>query len=309
MAEQESNAEQSDALNDPVAVVLEQVKGMAEGFVAHLPQLAIALVVLLLTWAVASIVSRLATRALSRLKGRRSLQVFFRKLINIGIWVAGIFIAAVVIFPSITPSTLLAGLGLGSVAIGFAFKDIFENFLAGMLILAREPFSVGDFIECEDYEGFVDEITIRDTRLRQTDGQPVIMPNAMLFKNPVTVRTAKERRRVMVVCGVGYGEDVAESRSVIENAMQGLDTVDSGKPVQVFAREFGASSVDFEIAWWTESSPLEVRRSKDQVIEAVKRALDDADIEIPFPYRTLTFSEPLTVDGQRELQKERAGET
>lgn len=309
MAEQESNAEKSDALNDPVAVVLEQVKGMAEGFIAHLPQLAIAVIVLLLTWAVASIVSRLATRALSGLKGRRSLQVFFRKLINIGIWVVGIFIAAVVIFPSITPSTLLAGLGLGSVAIGFAFKDIFENFLAGMLILAREPFSVGDFIECEDYEGFVDEITIRDTRLRQTDGQPVIMPNAMLFKNPVTVRTAKERRRVMVVCGVGYGEDIAESRSVIENALQGLDTVDSGKPVQVFAREFGASSVDFEIAWWTESSPLDVRRSKDQVIEAVKRALDDADIEIPFPYRTLTFSEPLTVDGQREPQEQRAGET
>ena len=94
-----------------------------------------------------------------------------------------------IIFPGITPAKILTVLGLGSIAIGFAFKDIFENFLAGILILFREPFQIQDFIECEGIEGFVEDITIRDTHIRRVDGQRIVIPNAMLFKNPVYVRT------------------------------------------------------------------------------------------------------------------------
>lgn len=225
--------------------------------------------------------------------GQRSLTIAIRKILTIAVWVGGIALTAVVLFPSVKPSSLIAGLGLGSVAIGFAFKDIFENFFAGMLILLRQPFQIGDFIEVEDIDGKIENITIRDTVVRQTDGQPVIIPNSLLFKNPVTVRTDKDRRRTRVVCGVGYGEDVDKAREVIADAVKSADSVLQDQPVQVFAHEFGASSVDFDIRWWTGSEPGEIRRSRDEVVANIKRALDDAGIEIPFPYRTLTFSEPL----------------
>jgi small-conductance mechanosensitive channel len=188
---------------------------------------------------------------------------------------------------------MIAALGIGSLAIGFAFKDVFENFMAGILILYRRPMRIGDYIECDGVEGKVEKISIRDTHVRRTDGQLVVMPNGMLFRNPVEIRTDRDIRRVTITAGVAYDEDVDASRDVITDAVKSCDTVRGDQPVQIFAQAFGASSIDFEVTWWTGSTPLDVRRSRDEVVAAVKRALDEAGIEIPFPYRTLTFKEPL----------------
>lgn len=278
---------------EPVEIIRETVEGFLESLISSTPQIVAAFIALLLTWLIAKYGGRLLRRTLSRADMRTSLVEVMQKLFSTLIWVGGILVAATIAFPSLTPAKIVTAVGLGSIAIGFAFKDIFENFVAGILILFREPFKLKDFIECDDYEGVVEDITIRDTHIRQSDGQRVVLPNAMLFKEPVTVRTDLERRRVTVMCGVAYDEDVDEARDVIRKAVEGLDKVDSDKDVQIFAQEFGASSIDFEVTWWTGSTPLEVRESRDQVVSAVKRALDEAGIEIPFPYRTLTFKEPL----------------
>lgn len=281
---------------DSIKILQQQLIDMAKAALEHGPNFIAAVVLLLVTWLAAKLARRLATKVMPGKDGRHSLTLAVRKLLVLGVWVTGLGLTAVVLFPSIKPSSLIAGLGLGSVAIGFAFKDIFENFFAGMLILFRQPFQIGDFIEVEGIDGKIENITIRDTVVRQTDGQPVIIPNSVLFKNPVTVRTDKDRRRVRLMCGVGYGEDVDKARKVIADAIDGVESVMSDQPIQVFAHEFGASSVDFEVTWWTGSAPVDVRRSRDEVIASVKRALDDAGIEIPFPYRTLTFSEPLKLE-------------
>jgi small-conductance mechanosensitive channel len=249
--------------------------------------------IVVVTWLATRLLHRLVASLLTPLHLRPSLVELFQKLVTTAIWLGGILAAAIVTFPTLTPAKVLTTIGLGSIAIGFAFKDIFENFFAGVLILLREPFQLGDFIESEGIEGQVEEITIRDTYLRQTDGQRVVLPNAQLFKNPVTVRTDWSRRRVTVICGVAYDEDVDRAREVIYNAVKGLDKVDPSQDIQIFAQAFGASSIDYEVTWWTGSQPVEVRASRDQVVAAVKRGLDEAGIEIPFPYRTLTFKEPL----------------
>ena len=278
---------------EPNRIVLESLRDLARDTLAITPQLVIGLIFLALTWLAAVVIDRVLGNLFARTRLRKSLAELFRKLAFIGIWVAGLLTAAVVIFPTVTPAKALTALGLGSIAIGFAFKDIFENFIAGMLILLREPFELGDFIECQELEGFVEDITIRDTHIRQTDGQRVVIPNATLFMNPVTVRTDLDLRRTTIICGIAYGEDVDEGRAVIRKAVEGLPTVSGRKPVEIFAQGFGSSSIDFEVTWWTGSRPLEIRRSRDEVVAAVKRGLDEAGIEIPFPYRTLTFKEPL----------------
>ncbi len=280
---------------NPVKLITEQLQSFAEAAIQHSPNIAAALVLLLITWVIARVARRVISKVLPTESDRRSLTLAIRKLVTIGVWVTGIGLAAIVMFPSVKPSSMLAGLGLGSVAIGFAFKDIFENFFAGMLILFRQPFQIRDHIEVDGIEGVVENITIRDTLVRQTDGQPVIIPNSVLFKNPVTVRTDKDVRRVTIMCGVAYDEDVDEARKVIEEAVESAESVIKDKPIQIFAQSFGASSIDFEVTWWTGSTPLDVRKSRDEVVSKVKRALDDAGIEIPFPYQTLTFHEPLPV--------------
>ena len=124
------------------------------------------------------------------------------------------------------------------------------------------------------------------------------MPNGYLYSNPLRILTDQTSRRITIQCGVGYGEDVDESREVIRAAVEGVGTVNKDKPVQVFAQGFGASSIDFEVTWWTQSKPVDIRESRDQVVAAIKRALDEAGIEIPFPQRTLTFSGPVPFAGK-----------
>lgn len=258
------------------------------------PHIVVAFVILLLTVGLSKAATFSVRRVLARTKLRQSLKELFTLLMSILVWVLGLMIAAVIVFPGLTPASILAGLGLGSVAIGFAFKDVFENFLAGIIILFRREMRIGDFIECEGIEGEVDQIAIRESHIRQTDGQLVIVPNSILFKNPVIIRTDQPVRRMTVTCGVAYDVDVDEARDVIRRAVEACESVDQdNKPIQIFAQEFGDSSINFEVTWWTGSKPVEVRESRDQVVSKVKRALDDAGIEIPFPYRTLTFKEPL----------------
>lgn len=290
-----------DDIPDPLT---NQLEAYLTGFWKILPQLLIAILVLIAVWVLARGVRWLLARVLARARMRRSLIEVFQMLAVTLVWGFGVLVAMTIVFPSLTPAKALTALGLGSVAIGFAFKDIFENFIAGILVLFREPFKLGDFIECNDFDGKVEEITVRDTHLRKTDGQLVVMPNAVLFKNPVTVRTSQNLRRATIIVGVAYDEDVDAARSVIHDAVKSVDVVrDDVRDVQVFAKAFSSSSIDFEVAWWTGSQPIDIRASRDKVVAAIKRALDDAGIEIPFPYRTLTFKGPVPIGGEHPGEK------
>jgi small conductance mechanosensitive channel len=163
-------------------IIQHSAYAMAADFVASLPRIGVAFCLLGLTWVIVIFANRALRNLLRRTRVRRALVDLVVEIADVGIWVVMAFVAASVAFPSVTPANILTGLGLGSVAIGFAFRDVFENFLAGILILYREPFRLGDCIECAKVEGFVEEITARDVHLRQTDGQRVVMPNAMLLK-------------------------------------------------------------------------------------------------------------------------------
>lgn len=279
----------------PIDILITNILDMVRGLIALLPQIGLAIVILIITWAISKLANKLVHRALPSSRMRPSLVELMSNLLSIGIWVVGLVVAAIVVFPTITPGDMIAALGIGSLAIGFAFKDIFENFMAGILILYRRPMRIGDYMECDGVEGRVEKISIRDTHVRRTDGQLVVMPNGMLFRNPVEIRTDRDIRRVTISAGVAYDEDVDQSRDVITKAVEACKTVRTNEPIQVFAEAFGASSIDFEVTWWTGSKPVDVRKSRDEVVASVKRALDEAGIEIPFPYRTLTFKEPLTL--------------
>jgi small-conductance mechanosensitive channel len=284
-----------DIEND-LDVVQKSLSTLWRDFLKRLPIFVVAGIVLAITGIVSRIVGNLLGRILSRRRRwRSSLKDLLRQLTTMAIWIAGLTVAAIVIFPGLTPAKALTVLGLGSVAIGFAFKDIFENFFAGVLILWRYPFDRGDFISCDDVTGRVEEITVRNTMIRRLDGELTVIPNAHLFKTKVDVLTSQKSRRVRINCGVAYGEDIARSRQVMHDAISKCTSVEQDRPIEVFANEFADSAVNFELAWWTDPSPTDIRVSRDEVVEAVKAALDSAGIEIPFPYRTLTFKEPLAV--------------
>ncbi|OWK33196.1 mechanosensitive ion channel family protein [Sphingomonas dokdonensis] len=278
-----------------INILLRRVQELAAEFIRLLPQLSIAIFVIGVTYILARFARRFAERLLGRTELRGSLVNLFETLIGVLIWVVGLLIGASIVFPGVTPANILAVLGLGSVAVGFAFKDIFENFLAGILIMLRKQMRIGDVIACEDVEGRVEMISLRDTHLRHLSGEIVIVPNAYLFKNPVTVVTQRAIRRHTVDVGVAYDVDLEAARDVILEAVKSCDSVAADQKVEVYAKEFGDSSINFLVRWWAGSKPVDAHVSRDQVVRAIKRALDDAGMEIPFPYRTLTFKEALPI--------------
>lgn len=273
----------------------DQLNAMGEGFIASLPSLAIALFIILLTWIVARFAVRISDMIVGRTDIRSSLKNLVDTIVRLTIWVVGLFIAAVVVMPDLTPASLLAGLGIGAVAIGFAFQDIFENFFAGILIMLREKMQIGDVIECEGITGKVEHITLRETHVRKLSGELTVVPNSILFKNPVEILTDVEQRRHEVVVGVSYDTNLDHAATVIQRAVESVSDVLASKGIDIFAQEFNSSSVDFLVRWWAGASPRDGWESKDKVVRAIKAGLDDAGIEIPFPYVTHTFKETVPV--------------
>ena len=285
------SGETYDQTVNTLATLQDQLVDMGEGFVRALPNMAIALVIILITWIVARIAVRGVSRAIGKTDMRPSLQNLIDTVVKLGIWIIGLMIALIVVMPGMTPASLIAGLGIGAVAIGFAFQDIFENFLAGVLIMLREKMRIGDIIECEGITGKVEHITLRETHVRKLSGELTIVPNSILFKNPVEILTDHDIRRHELVCGVSYDTDLDQAAQVIEKSVRAVDGIQLDKGLDIFAVEFNSSSVDFKVRWFAKSTPRGMWESQDKVIRAIKRGLDDAGIEITFPYITHTFKE------------------
>lgn len=291
---------------DTFTILWRQLNLMWVDAVAALPNVAIATVIIIITWGIARFGKRIADRLTRHARMRAALRELIETLISIAIWVVGLMVAATVVLPGLTPASLLAGLGIGTVAIGFAFQDIFQNFLAGVLIMLRRKMRIGDVIECEGIEGRVEHIMLRETHVRKISGELSIVPNSVLFKNPVEVVTDAEMRRFEIVVGVAYDVDLDAAQAVIVEAVKGCDLVRQDKPVEAYAREFNSSSMDFTVRWWAGSKPVDMHKSRDQVVRAIKKALDREGMEIPFPYVTNTFKEPLRLVRERRQERDRA---
>lgn len=289
---------QVDQSLNTLQILVAQLRSMWEDIVSLLPNLVIAIVLIISTWIVARFATKIADRLTARTSMRPSLRELVDTLVRIAIWTVGLLIALTILLPDLTPGSLIAGLGVGTVAIGFAFQDIFENFLAGILIMVREKMRIGDYISCEGIEGKVEQILLRETHIRKLSNELTIVPNSILFKNPVEILTDHDRPRHEVVVGVAYDTDLNEARDVIRAVVESSDIIDDRKPVDIFACEFNSSSVDFKLRWWSGSAQRDMHESRDQVIRSVKRALDDANIEIPFPYVTHTFKEAVPMASQ-----------
>ncbi|WP_394221509.1 mechanosensitive ion channel family protein [Alteromonas gracilis] len=295
---QPSGGDTSTTIEDlsPLDTLESTLVSITQGFIEHLPYMAVGFTVILLTWALSSTIGRFIEKLTASRVKRDSVRELVIRFTSVAVWTLGLLLAALIMFPGLTPAKALGGLGLLSVAVGFAFKEIFENFFAGILLLWKYPFERGDFVECESIMGKVEKISVRMTTIRKTNGELVVTPNSYLFKNPIRVLTDLDLRRITIMTGVAYDEDADAAVSVIESALEKCETVDKSKNIEVFLAGFGSSSIDIEVTWWTDPTPLDHRKSRGEVVSSVKRALDEAGIEIPFPYRTMTFKEPLVID-------------
>jgi small conductance mechanosensitive channel len=194
-----------------------------------------------------------------------------------------------VIFPTFKPGDLVTGLGISSVAIGFAFKDVLQNFFAGVLILWRKPFVVGDQLTFQAYSGTVEEINVRSTRIKTFDGERAVIPNGDIYTNSVLVKTAYDKRRIRFVVGIGYSDDLEKGRAVIKNIVEKTEGVLPDPGPWVYVSELAPSSVNFTVYFWVASSQANVLKVSDRVATRIKYALDEAGIDMPYPHSVVLF--------------------
>lgn len=260
---------------------------LLDGVVAAAPRIVVAVVLVLAAALIGRLMRVAAHRFAARRDGWGSLQIAFGRLAMAAAILVGLLLGATVAFPNFTPADLVGTLGVGSIAIGFAFKDIFQNFLAGILLLTTRPFRRGDQIKVGDFEGEVQQIQTRATFLRTYDGRRVIIPNAQLFMSSVTVNTAFDKRRMEYDIPIGYDSDIEQARAIVLEVMEQTKGVAPDPKADVIVVAFADSSIKLRARWWSDSTIADVLIAQDKVLSTVRRRFRDAKIDIPYPHITV----------------------
>jgi small-conductance mechanosensitive channel len=285
---------------------LTAIRGMIEGFIVRLPYLVIAVLVYAAFHLAAVQARGLIHRFTQHRRTHRSAGLVVGRLTQGALMLLGVLVALVIAIPSFKPAQLIQILGIGGVAIGFAFRDILQNFLAGILILLTEPFQIGDQIVAAGFEGTVDAIETRATYIRTYDGRRVVIPNTDLFTAAVTVNTAFPTRRLQYDIGIGYGDDIAHAKQVILRTMQSVDGVLADPPPEILVIDLSASTVDLRVRWWINPPRrTDVVMTTNRVLHALKDALTAEGIDLPFPTNQILFhNQTEEADGDRARQRE-----
>ena len=243
-------------------------------FSQRLPYMAVALLVFILFYIIGVVLRRVAARFTLRTRRHRSVGIVLGRLGQGVLVLLGLLIALVIAVPGFTPGQLVSVLGLSSVAIGFAFRDILQNFLSGILLLLSEPFRIGDQIKSGDFEGTVENIETRATSIVTYDGRRIVMPNSTLFVNPVTVNTANEKRRLEYDIKLPKDSDVQKMRQVILRAVTPLPHVLEDPSPDVLLVGFTDNDVTLRLRWWIRPPRhFELQHGVDTVLVHVRDAL------------------------------------
>lgn len=276
---------------------------MIVGFWAMLPVIGVGIIVFLIFWGIAYGVRKLIRAAGTKSSMDSMLVSLLARIGYFLVIVIGLFVASAVVFPGVTAGSLIAGLGIGSVALGFAFKDVMQNFFAGFLILLYRPFHIGDQIKIKDFEGTVEDISVRATKIKTHDGERVVIPNSELYLNAVLVKTAFPSRRTKLLVGIGYGDSIEEARSTIMDVLSRTEGVLKDPAYDVNVVELGDNAVNLRVLFWTDSVQSNVRKTSDRVFTGIKNALDSKGIDMPFPHMVLMTQEgPLQIEGAKDIQ-------
>ncbi|GEA01489.1 hypothetical protein KUL17_03860 [Alteromonas sp. KUL17] len=278
-------------IDEVYKLLSEKLESWVEGGITLLPNIVVAFFIAIAFGIIAKVIGNVAGKIMRRTFESRQIASLLTSIIKSIVLIAGIFIALDFVGLKGTVTSLLAGAGIVGLAIGFAFQDMTENFIAGVAMGIRKPFEIGDVIEAEGVFGNVKEINLRNTLVETFYGQLEVIPNKILFRNILTNYSYLGYRRIEVPVGISYADDIEEAAKVITDAMNEKDYVIKREETAVYAESFGDSSINLLLWFWIrypgEPGFMVVRHD---AISTVKTVLEENDILIPFPIRTLDFN-------------------
>lgn len=274
-----------------IDIVIEKLNGWLDALIVMMPNLVVAIVVVIGFYLLSRIVKSAVMRLLNRVSENRTVVKMIANFAYVGILIAGTFVALGILNLDKTVTSLLAGAGIIGLAISFAFQDTATNFISGVIMAFRKNFKVGDLIESEGIFGIVQKVSLRATTIKKMTGEAVIVPNQILLQNPLINYNTYPSRRVDLAIGVSYETDLDQVEVLTKETIQQLQFVKENKKVDVFFKAFGGSSIDLVVRFWIDCRRnSQYLKAKSTAIKAIKQVYDQHDIDIPFPITTLDFS-------------------
>jgi small conductance mechanosensitive channel len=255
---------------------------MVNGTIASLPNLVLAILIFVGFYILGKRTNSIVRSMTEKRQKARHAGIIMGKLAQSGVITAGILVVLTIVFPSFRPGDLIQLLGIGSVAIGFAFHDIFQNFVAGIILLLAGPFRVGDEISIDQYEGTVEDIQTRATSLRTYDGRRIVIPNSDLFTNSVTVYTAFRTRQIQYDLTIDFNEDIAHAKQVLLEVVNSMSEVLQEPKAEVLVTGLTDAGIVLHISCWTQlRHQAQVLRLQDSILTTIKDMLVAENIQLP----------------------------
>ncbi len=261
------------------------------------PVAVVAALIVLVTWAIAKAATAIFRRYLVYRVASPLLRSILARALTIPIYVLGIYFVLQIAGLTRLALTILGGTGILGIIVGFAFRDIAENFLASVLLSSRNPFRSGDLIEIAGHTGIVQNLNTRSTVLLTLSGNHIQIPNATVYKSTITNFSSNPTRLATFVVGIGYDSSAAEAQSLMLNVLREHPAVRSAPEPLVLLEELGAATVTLRASYWFDSAIHAPNRINSALLRQTKNALVSGGISLPDPAREVVFPNgvPVTV--------------
>lgn len=259
-----------------------------EKFIDLIPNLVVGFVLLIVFWLCARMVKNIVARTCKKFGLSPQLVGLLSKLSKVIVLLLGLFIVLEILNLNKTVTSLLAGVGVVGIALGFAFQDIAANLMAGVLLSFNKSFNLGDLIKVNSYVGRVKRLSLRSTIIETFQGQDVIIPNSDIYKNIVVNYNTSLKRRIDIDLGVGYGSDLVKVKEYLSKELEKKLNLNSNQ-ITIYYSSFGDSSINCTIRFWVENDDFLSERSK--AIIYIQEICKKYNIEIPYPKREIFLNQ------------------
>ncbi len=284
----------SESEKDPVKGLMEKGKGWWDGFLEMLPEVLIALLAILVFYGLARLFAMVLDRALPKISKNQAVNRLITTISSVIIMILGLFAALSILDLDKTVTSLLAGVGIVGLALGFAFQNAAANIISGIIMAVQSPINVGDIIESYGHFGEVKHIGLRAIRITNPYGQEVEIPNRLVLQEPFEHFTFHGIRRVDIEGRVSFDEDLEKVEEAVVNSVKERMTVLlPDRPVQLFFMDYEEFAIKFELRCWVAYSGnmTDYFEGRSEAVMAVQKGLADIGVEIPIPPRAVHFLE------------------
>lgn len=282
--------------------VTDKLSGWWETFVDNLPNLGVALAVLIVSFLISKLVYRAVLKLIYKRINQTSVTQLIARTASTVVVLGGLILALVSLNLGKALTAMLSAAGVSGLVIGLALQGTLSNLISGIALSFRKNISIGDWIESNGYAGEVTDINLNYFVMREADNNIVVLPNSKIMENPFKNFSKTTEMRITLNCGVGYESDLERVQAITKKTIAAhFDQEKLERELEFYYTEFGDSSINFISRFWIKgANGLDKLRAKSKAIIELKKAFDKEGINIPFPIRTLQFDNALPLSQKPE---------